>query len=152
MLSWLTKARRRALGRAVALAYAFCVLAPSIAFAFADRQHVAPCLLDEDHASGVVQIRKIAAAHALANHAAQSGHVHSGASSEATSGAGSDQGPRHAHAAPGAFCCGLMSSPALPAGFADVVEPLMQVSSHSSETDHHLVETARAPHYRPPIS
>jgi hypothetical protein len=52
MLARLNKSRRLKAGWCIALAHLFCVLAPSVSFAFAYGSRSAPCIL-EDHDPGM---------------------------------------------------------------------------------------------------
>ena len=68
MLSRLSKTARLKAGWFVALAYLFCVLAPTISFALPGEHSFVICLTDEDHVPGMVHV----------HNAAPSEHFHGG--------------------------------------------------------------------------
>jgi hypothetical protein len=77
MLARLNKSRRLKAGWCIALAYLFCVLAPSVSFAFADSSRSAPCIV-EDHDPGMhVHMHESAIGRHLHDGGAVHDHVHS---------------------------------------------------------------------------
>src|SRR5436189_206789 len=72
MLTRLNKSRRLKAGWCIALAYLFCVLAPSLSFAFADGTRSAPCII-EDHGPGMHMHES---AEGLSLHEADAAHDH----------------------------------------------------------------------------
>ena len=101
MLTRLTKSFRIKAAIVLAVAYAFCVLAPTTGLAFADAAHAVPCLTDH---------HGLAAAH---NHGGTT-HVHTDGNTHRHA----DNGASHKHsegdgkAHPG-NCCGLFCMSAL---------------------------------------
>ena len=143
MLSWLTNAGRRRAGYVLALVYAFCAFAPSLAVA---SSHCSP---RDSHEQGVVVHNH---EHGDAYH-----HVAASGASVVTDDASADNNGRvdqdqPAKAPRGATCCSLISVPGLPAGSAEILTPTPQRSSYLPEAYLRLRDIAPPRHYRPPIS
>jgi hypothetical protein len=135
MLRRLTKAVRWRTARVLVVLYAACLLAPAAAIAFGGA--VPPCLADDSR--GVV--RTAMHEHGGNAHAHTDGTVHQ--HSKAPDGQTKD---------PGAQCCGLLCTSALPAILIDMPLPAFRArSAISAEVD---ALAGRAPDRldRPPIS
>ncbi|WP_409363154.1 hypothetical protein [Bradyrhizobium liaoningense] len=134
-------------GRLVALAYLFCVLAPAAALALGTGP--APCLDDALPADLVP-----------AQHQMQAGHIHDGGSHDHAAPhahhqiAAQDAPTSHHHDGKGAGgpCCGMMCVSALPADLPVVAKPLLPVSACTPEIVASLHSAAPPLHYRPPIA
>ncbi|AEI04586.1 hypothetical protein OCA5_pOC16700160 (plasmid) [Afipia carboxidovorans OM5] len=158
MLVGLTRTQRRRAGWFVALAYLFCVLAPTLSFALPGSQATPYCLTDEDHVPGMAHDH-----HEGAMHVHKDGHAHhhSGVQVHADSSADhdakpvalkSDAGPVKApHAADGK-CCGLMCVTALPATLVTVAKPPVPNAVRVSDNHRKLADNAPSRLYRPPNS
>lgn len=154
----LTGTQRRRAGWFVALAYLFCVLAPTLSFALPGSQATPYCLTDEDHVPGMVHVH-----HEGIMHVHKDGHAHhhSGVQTHADSSVDhdakpvalkGDSGPAKApHSADG-NCCGLMCVTALPATLVDVAKPLVPKAVREAESYRKLTDNAPPQRYRPPIS
>jgi len=146
MLLRLTRSMRIKLGRFIALAYLFCVLAPAASLAWGNGP--APCL-DET----------VLADLAPAHHQMQAGHVHDGTSHHRAGphahhqNAAQDAPAPHHHDGKGTVgpCCAMMCVSALPADLPSVAKPLQPVSACAPEIVASLHSTAPPLHYRPPI-
>lgn len=149
MLRSLTKVSRRTAGWTLALVYALCVLAPSLALAFPDGGQAAPCVLDESYVPGAVHIHAAGSTHI--DSSAQGAHLASGADHGLGSGTKRDRSPGKAQTK-GLACCGLISAPALPAQFVQVVEPSSLASRCLPAACFRSADNAPARHYRPPIA
>ncbi|MBR0687566.1 hypothetical protein JQ612_21430 [Bradyrhizobium manausense] len=138
MLLQLTRSMRIRVGRFVALAYLFCVLAPAAALAWGSGP--APCLGDD----------VVPANHMHANmphdHAGMH-HTHHQAAAQDT------PSPQHhdgkGHVGP---CCAMMCVSALPADLPSVAKPLQPISACAPEIVISLHSAAPPQHYRPPIA
>lgn len=145
MLSWLTKAGRRRAGHVLALIYAFCSFAPSLALASSH------CLAGENreqmlvraHDHGASHVHDAASGMKLAMQAASTGHE--------VLDVRTDQ-PPPAKIPQGATCCSLISVPGLPAGSAENLELRSQRSLYLPGSYRRLADSAPPRHYRPPIS
>jgi hypothetical protein len=147
MLLRLTRSMRIRVGRFVALAYLFCVLAPAASLAWG--QDPASCLGDD------VLLANIVPAH----HQMQAGHTHDGATHHHSGAhahhqtAAQDEPAPHHHGGKGTPgpCCAMMCVSALPADLPSVAKPLQPVSACSPEIVASLHSAAPPLHYRPPI-
>jgi hypothetical protein len=147
MLLRLTRSMRIRVGRLVALAYLFCVLAPATSLAWGSGP--APCL------DGAV----LADAMPL-HHQVSAGHVHDGASHGHAGThahhhtAAQDAPASHHHGGKGTVgsCCAMMCVSALPADLPTVAKPLLPVSACAPEAVVSLRSAAAPMHYRPPIA
>ena len=153
MLARLTRTKRRRAGWFVALAYLFCVLAPTLSFALPGSQATPHCLTP-DHASGMVHVH-----HESAMHVHEDGHAHhhSGVQAHADHDAKpialkSDASPAKAPHMSDGKCCGLMCVTALPAIDVNVTKPSAPKAVRMSETFRTLRDNAPPRLYRPPIS
>lgn len=140
MLRILTRRMRLWGATALAIAYALCVLSPTIVFAFGDGSHAVHCLIDDDH--GAATIRMQAHAHtAMHDHV---GHQHSMAPERQAP-------PDHSKKAD-VQCCGLAFTNVLPPVLTEVTAP---VSVRARTFVEHLRQFAdRTPDrlYKPPIA
>jgi hypothetical protein len=152
MLSHLTRTGRLKAGWCIALAYLFCVLAPSLSFAFADGSRQAPCII-EDHGLGIHMHETT-----VVYHAHDGGLVHDHSRSRPLADTGAKiykeatlpvKGP-HKHA--DTRCCGLVSLSAIPAAEIVVAAP-MELSSRCEMECYRAVADNTPPGlYRPPNS
>lgn len=162
MLVRLTRAKRSRAGWFIALAYLFCVLAPTLSFAFPGSQSEPYCLT-EDHVSGVVHVHShhVDGEGMVPVHADGHAHRHFGGQTHADSSAAHDVKPaaltsdagstKAPHSANGK-CCGLMCVTALPAADIDIAKPLSPKVVRVSEKHRKLTDNAPARLYRPPNS
>ena len=161
MLSGLTRTKRSAAGRLLALVYLFCVLAPALSFAFADGARAAPCLTDENNGLGIVHVHEYS--EGASQHVHKDGHVHEHQGGEAHFNNSknlspisvADETPAPAndhHKASGAQCCGMVCLSASPTTVIELVKPLMPTSVCASENYRDVADRAPPRHYRPPIS
>lgn len=158
MLVGLTRTQRVKAGWLIALAYLFCVLAPTLSFALPGGQATPYCLTDEDHVPGMVHVH-----HEGIMHVHNDGHAHhhSGIQTHAGSSADhdvkpvalkSDADPEKApHSADGK-CCGLTCISALPATLVNVAKPLAPKAIREAESYRKLTDNTPPLRYRPPIS
>lgn len=134
-------------GRLVALAYLFCVLAPAAALAWGNG--AAPCL-DDSRLADLVP----------AHHQMQDGHMHGDVSHDHAGmhahhqAAAQDEPAPHQHDGKGHAgpCCAMMCVSALPADLPGVAKPLQPVSACAPEITASLRSAAPPLHYRPPIA
>jgi hypothetical protein len=147
MLLRLTRSMRIRVGRIIALAYLFCVLAPAVSLAWGSGP--APCL-DDALLADLVPVHQAApASHAHGDlphdHAGMHAH-HQTATQDAPA-------PHH-HDGKGAVgpCCAMMCVSALPADLPVVAKPLQPISACAPEIVISLHSTAPPQHYRPPIA
>jgi hypothetical protein len=152
MLLRLTKTGRLKAGWCIALAYLFCVLAPSLSFAFADGSTSAPCIV-EDHGPGM-HLHEAGVVHHV--HDGGLVHEHSRGLSIADTGmkvhkdaALPVKGP---HKNADTRCCGLVSLSAIPAAEVVVIGPTVVSLRCETECDRAVADNAPPRHYRPPIS
>lgn len=151
MLARLSKRSRLKAGWCVALAYLFCMLAPSLSFAFADAGRTAPCLI-EDHGPGMM--------HGAARHVHDAGaahdhvHMHGASSDHAGVMAQHDAAlpVKDPHKSTDTRCCGLVSVSAIPAGETVLIEPAFVASRCATEGRPFVANHAPPTPYRPPIS
>lgn len=145
--------------RVIALAYALCVLAPTLSFALPGSQAVSPCLTDKKHVPGMMHFHADAPTahmhadgiqhdHALAHsHALQS---HDIAPTKAS--AVPEQFPAKESHASGGQCCGLMCLTALPATLVEIVTPSVPTASHEIGDYLEVADDGPPSLYRPPIT
>jgi hypothetical protein len=134
-------------GRIIAFAYLFCVLAPAASLAWGSGP--APCL------DGAVLANPVPAHHQMA-----AGHVHDGMSHDHVGthshhqAAAQDAPASHRHGGKGTVgaCCGMMCVSALPADLPAVAKPLLPVSACAPEIVASLHSASPPLHYRPPIA
>jgi hypothetical protein len=157
----LTRTKRLRAGWAIALAYLFCVMAPTLSFALPGGHAVAHCLTDGGHVHDLADRYD----EAVAQHAYGDVHIHDHSDAQAHVHAVGDQHPQSAatalndssipakmpRAADGK-CCGLMCVTALPAAAIDVAKPLLPKVVRVSESCRMLTDNALPRRYRPPIS
>lgn len=162
MLVRLTRVNRLRAGWFIALAYLFCVLAPTISFALPGQHSAAPCLTGESHMTGMVHVSSNAPMHM---HGDGHAHDHSVAQSSVAHSSVAQVDGDHALTAiddasashkvphsPNGPCCGLMCVSALPAAFADIVTPPMPTALRVTEGYRAVTDSAPVRLYRPPIS
>ena len=146
MLLRLTRSMRIRVGRIIALAYLFCVLAPAASLAWGSGP--APCLDDAILADLVpVQQMQTSQMHDGPAHYHARPHAHHQAAAQGT------PAPHH-HDGKGAVgpCCAMMCVSALPADLPVVAKPLQPISACAPEIVVSLHSTAPPQHYRPPIA
>lgn len=141
----------------IALAYLFCVLAPTLSFALPGSQATAHCLTGDDLAYDAVHVHGEGMVHVH-----QDGHAHHhGVGMQAEPSAAhvvkaaalkSDSSPAKASHAMHGKCCSLMCVTALPATFVAVMQPSMPKAVRVSDSYRELTDNVPAVHYRPPIS
>jgi hypothetical protein len=152
MLARLNKPLRLKAGWCIALAYLFCVLAPSLSFAFADGSRSAPCII-EDHDPGMQMHESV-----IGGHVHQAGavhdHTHAGSMSHPGMMAHEDDGiPAKGPQKPAdTRCCGLVTPSAMPASETVLFKPVALTSLCEIERMRDLADNAPPKHYRPPIS
>ena len=146
MLLQLKRSMRIRVGRFIALAYLFCVLAPAAALAWGSGP--APCLDD-------VLLADLVPVH----HQMSAGHMHDGVAHDHTAMHAHHQSTQgtpapHHHDGKGKAgpCCAMMCVSALPADLPSVAKPLQPVSACSPEVVASLHSAAPPRHYRPPIA
>jgi hypothetical protein len=159
MFAGLTRAKRLRAGWIVALAYLFCVLAPTLSVALPGSQAIAYCLTDGDHVPGMVHVHS----EGIAQHVHNEGEIqdHSGVQADAhvtgnhqaKSVAMSDgSSPEKAPHSSNGKCCGLMCVTALPAADVNIAKPLLPKAVRVSENFRKLTDNAPPQRYRPPIT
>jgi hypothetical protein len=123
---------------ALAIAYALCVLAPTIVFAFGDGSHAVHCLIEDDHAATV---------HLQAHvHTAMQGHAwhqHSMAPEHHV--------PRDHGKKTDVQCCGLAFTNVLPPVLTEVAAPVSARALTIVEFHRELADRAPDRLYKPPI-
>jgi len=147
MLLRLTRSMRIRVGRIIALAYLFCVVAPAASLAWGNGP--APCLDD-------VLLTDLVPVH----HQMQAGHVHDGALHDHAAPhahhktAAQDAPASHHHDSKGTVgpCCAMMCVSALPADLPNLATPVRPMSTCAPEIVASLHSTAPPQHYRPPIA
>jgi hypothetical protein len=146
MLLRLTRSMRIRVGRIVALAYLFCVLAPAAALAWGSGP--APCLDDALLADLVPVHHQMQAGHLHGDVS----HDHSGPHAHHQTAAGDVPAPHH-HDGKGAVgpCCAMMCVSALPADLPVVAKPVQPISACAPEIVVSLRSEAPPLLYRPPI-
>jgi len=159
MFVGLTRTKRLRAGWLVALAYLFCVLAPTISFALPGGHATPYCLTDEDHVPGMVHVHN----EGIVPHVHKDGHVHdhSGVQSHADAAGkhhaksialNDGSSPAKAPHSTDGKCCGLMCVTALPATLVDVAKPFVPKAVREAESYRKLTDNAPPQRYRPPIS
>jgi hypothetical protein len=145
MLLRLTRSMRIRVGRIIALAYLFCVLAPAAALAWGSGP--APCL-DDALLADLVPV----------HHEMQAGHVHDGVSHDHAGlhahhqAAAQDAPAQHHHDGKAGPCCAMMCVSALPADLPGIAKPLQPISACAPEIVVSLYSAAPPLLYRPPIA
>ena len=135
-------------GRLIALAYLFCVLAPAASLAWG--QGPAPCL-DND----VLLANIVPAHHQIQTSHAHGDHSHHDAGAHPHQETAAQDAPvTHHHDGKGTPgpCCAMMCVSALPADLPSVAKPLQPISACSPEIVASLHSAAPPLHYRPPIA
>jgi hypothetical protein len=148
MLLRLTRSVRIRVGRLIALAYLFCVLAPAASLAWG--QGPAPCL-DND----VLLANIVPAHHQIQTSHAHGDHSHHDAGAHPHQETAAQDAPvTHHHDGKGTPgpCCAMMCVSALPADLPSVAKPLQPISACSPEIVASLHSAAPPLHYRPPIA
>ncbi|MBR0711690.1 hypothetical protein JQ603_34690 [Bradyrhizobium liaoningense] len=146
MLLRLTRSMRIKVGRIIALAYLFCVLAPAASLALGTGP--APCL-DDALLADPVPVH-----HQMANHQhGDASHDHAGTHAHHQTAAKDAPAP-HQHGGKGTVgpCCAMMCVSALPADLPIVATPVQPTSTCTPEIVASLHSTAPPQHYRPPIA
>ena len=145
MLLRLTRSMRIRVGRIIALAYLFCVLAPAAALAWGSGP--APCL-DDALLADLVPV----------HHQMQAGDVHDGVPHDHAGmhahhqTAAQDAPAQHHHDGKAGPCCAMMCVSALPADLPGVAKPLQPISACAPEIVVSLHSAAPPQRYRPPIA
>lgn len=133
-------------GRFIALAYLFCVLAPAASLAWGSGP--APCLDEALLADPVPVHHQMAAGHAHdgASHDHAGPHAHHQATQDAPA--------SHHHGGKGTVgpCCAMMCVSALPTDLPVVATPVQPMSICAIELVVSLHSAAPPQHYRPPIA
>lgn len=158
----LTRAKRLRAGWVAALAYLFCILAPTLSFAMSVGQFGPHCLTGADrvhtavhhHADGMMHDHQ--AGHARHH----SGHIHSADVAHVAShdhagtyvASHDDVDPVKAPRAMDGACCGFMCVSAAPAELTAMAKPSAPKAVRLFETYRELADNAPARLYRPPIS
>ncbi|HEV2154275.1 hypothetical protein [Bradyrhizobium sp.] len=147
MFLQLRRSMRIRVGRIIALAYLFCVLAPAAALAWGSGP--APCLDDAILADLVPVHHQMAADH---THGDMS-HGHAGPHAHLQT-AAQDVPASHHHDGKGKAgpCCAMMCVSALPADLPSVAKPLQPISACAPEIVVSLHSAAPPQRYRPPIA
>ena len=147
MLLRLTRSMRIRVGRIIALAYLFCVLAPAAALACGNGP--APCLDDVLLAGPVPAHHQMPTSHLHGD----ASHEHAGTHAHHQTAAQDAPAPHH-HGGKGTVgaCCAMMCVSALPADLPSVATPLLPVSACAPELVASLHSAAPPVHYRPPIA
>lgn len=149
MLFRLSRSVRIKAGWLVALAYLFCVVAPSGALALGIS---APCLSDDAVPAALVPVHyepshmhAEGAAHQHASDHAQADDHHHAAAQDAPAG--------HHHGGKGkpGPCCATMCVTALPADLPSIAKPVQPISTCAPEIAVRVHSEAPARLYRPPI-
>lgn len=157
MLVRLNGARRSRAGWFVALVYLFCVLAPSLSFAFGDAR-AAPCLIDDDHAFGLLHTHEHSTAASPDLQTAGDKHHQTVAVAHFTPdgmsriAAPSSEVPAGPHHNAPDTCCGMVCPSALPASIFEIVAPSQPKSLRVSGTYRKISDDAPPRLYRPPIA
>jgi hypothetical protein len=139
MLRLLTRRMRIWGATALATAYALCVLAPTIVFAFGDGSRAVHCLIEDDHAAATIHMQTHV-------HAAMQGHVGHQHSTAPEHQVPPDHGKKT-----DVQCCGLAFTNVLPPVLTEVAAP---VSARARTiVEFHREFAGRAPDrlYKPPI-
>jgi len=146
MLLRLTRSMRIRVGRIIALAYLFCVLAPAASLAWGSGP--ASCLDDTLVAELVPMHRQVVIhLHGDSPHEQAGTHTHHQTAAK-------DAPAEHHHGGKGTVgpCCAMMCVSALPADLPSVATPVQPTSTCAPEIVASLHSTAPPQHYRPPIA
>jgi hypothetical protein len=136
----LTKRFRTRAAILIALAYAFCVLAPSVALAFADSSTSFHCLAELNEMSAP-------SAHAGMTHAHADGTVHHHDQSGAPHSHSDTDGKARTGDCCGLFCVSaLANDPGMAFGVSTPASPVLPAVTNG------LADRAPAPLHRPPIT
>jgi hypothetical protein len=148
MLLQLTRSMRIRVGRIIALAYLFCVLAPAASLAWGSGP--APCLDDVLLADLVPAHHQVVASH---SHDGNVTHDHAGMHAHHQTAAQDAPAPHH-HDGKGKVgpCCAMMCVSALPADLPSFAKPLQPISACTPEIVASLHSEAPPLLYRPPIA
>ncbi|WP_439399700.1 hypothetical protein ACRQ5Q_06795 [Bradyrhizobium sp. PMVTL-01] len=134
------------MGRIIALAYLFCVLAPAASLALSNGP--APCL------DGALLAGPVPAHQQMASHQhGDASHEHAGTHAHHQTAAKDAPAPHH-HGGKRTVgpCCAMMCVSALPADLPSVATPVQPTSTCAPEIAASLHSTAPPQHYRPPIA
>ncbi|MFZ0839938.1 MAG: hypothetical protein WAM77_20935 [Xanthobacteraceae bacterium] len=140
MLKLLTRRMRRWGATTLAAAYALCVLAPTVVFAFGDGSHAVHCLIEDDHGAATIHMQ----AHA---HTAMHGHVahqHSTTPERQVP-------PDHSKKAD-VQCCGLAFTNVLPPVLTEVAAPVSVRARTIVEQPRQFADRTPDRLYKPPIA
>jgi len=155
----LTRTKRLRAGWLVALAYLFCVLAPTISFALPGGHATPYCLTDDDHVPGVVHVHNegiVPHVHKdgdVHDHSGVQGQAHVAGELHAKSIALNDgSAPAKAPHSLDGKCCGLKCVTALPAMLINIAKPSVPRSVREAESYRTLTNNTPPQRYRPPIS
>ncbi|MCS3727485.1 hypothetical protein [Bradyrhizobium betae] len=147
MLLQLTRSMRIRVGRLVALAYLFCVLAPAASLAWGAGP--APCLDGAILADLVPAHHQMQAdhMHGVASHDHAGPHAHHQTAAQ-------DTPAQHHHDGKGKAgpCCAMMCVSALPADLPAVAKPVLPISACAPDIVVSLHSEAPPLLYRPPIA
>jgi len=139
MLRLLTRRTRLWGATALATAYALCVLAPTIVFAFGDGSHAVHCLIEDDHAAATIHMQMHVHA-AMQGHA---GHQHAAVPERQVP-------PDHGKKAD-VQCCGLAFTNVLPPVLTEVTAPVSVRARTIVELHRDFADRAPDRLYKPPI-
>lgn len=146
-------------GWSIALAYLFCVLAPTLSFVLPGSPAAAYCLTDNDYTPGLAQVH----GESTAQYVHKDGQIHDHSGVQTHHNAASDhqvklvalsdgydpaKAPHHSDGK----CCGLICVPALPAADVSIAKPLLPKVIRVSENFRMLWDNAPPRLYRPPIT
>lgn len=145
MLSRLTKRVRVRVAVALAAIYAFCVIAPPVALAFADAAVAAHCLTDDHHGVGHKHAAADTQLHG-ATHVHADGTVHTHAGDGTTENSAADEPTSTAGS-----CCGLFCFAAATGVVPEIGRPV-RASSVLPALDGHLAGRGPERINRPPIT
>ena len=150
MLWRLTRTRRLKAGWCLALAYLFCVLAPSLSFAFAAEGKAAPCII-ENHGPAM---EMGAAVHHVHEGGAVHDHSHhaSAAADQATFHNNAGAPVKESHKGADNRCCNLVFASAIPAPETLLSMPVAECSRCVIQRPGVLADNEPPARYRPPIS
>ncbi len=145
MLLRLSRSMRIRVGRLVALAYLFCLLAPAASLALGSGP--APCLDESLLAALVPAHHQRSAGHGSTSHEHAGSHAHHQTAAQ-------DAPTADHHGGKGTVgpCCAMMCVSALPADLPVVATPLQPTSTCAPEIAASLHSTAPPQRYRPPIA
>jgi len=146
MLLQLKRSMRIRVGRFIALAYLFCVLAPAAALAWGSGP--APCLDD------VLLADLVPVHHQMAENHAHGDVLHDHVTAHTHHQSAQDAPAPHHHDSKGKAgpCCAMMCVSALPADLPSFAKPLQPVSTCVPEIVASLRSEAPPRLYRPPIT